>query len=417
MDVDARSGYARYHDEAERRRSVHLSLDEALSDVRRKGLPDRPSDNLYNGGLAQETLMWERRWWTARLLDLSVRDSAVGSVLAQVGKALGCRMKALPSAQLGAFLIGQRVHRVIQQRFLDAKPRSIVSCDNRVFSPSHSSAQLASLAKTEPFGVYGALAFALARGRPDILDLGPVDSSANGKMWEIKPLALASTALLQLWAYLDNYETARVFSRYADRTALQPIGPGTSADLPLGILEPIVVLRFPVKVIALPVTSPTLPGLILYTLALGPGKGRRRALSAAAADGRVAMSGLLAAAGAESSLESEANLKMWEMAEHIAAAVQIACITTEVALLATVALPVGAIAAGAAEVELAAGAAELGQGAIVHNIFRESTRQAIQEVAKKAAAVTVFSTGSRQFEVPTAAGAKAIETGVQIGVQ
>jgi hypothetical protein len=224
--IDALTLYHHWQDEREKRTAQHTNLDEALAGVIPPGgkAAVTPSTLLYGGRLGLITTQWDHRWWTARLIELS--HFGIANLLARLGLGISCRRERVRPEEALAHAIGRRVHGVIQAKYRKAYAGNRISLDNRVYTLA-ASERLSLLAERQPRSDFGALNFALAGTRADVIDL------TRREMWEIKPAALAASAVLQLWAYLDNYEVARVFTGLVeDGSSLQPLEPGVPKTLP-----------------------------------------------------------------------------------------------------------------------------------------------------------------------------------------
>lgn len=415
--------YHHWQDELAKRRAQHLNLDEALLDVVPPGggAVVRPSDLMYSGLLPRVTERWDQRWWTARLLELS--HFAIGDFLASMERGLSCRRERGDRATALARYLGWRVHTVIQQRYQKARLGNRVSLDNRVYTLGRSE-QLARLAQTNPRSEYGTLHFALAGTRADIIDL------TRREVWEIKPAALASEAVLQLWAYIDNHETARVFDLLVeDGAVVPPLDVGDPSTLPPSVLEEFTINLRGVKVpLAIqPYTVNRLPGLILYTVGVDIRQGRQAA-AAAIALGRGQANDLLVTVGRSAAERREAAIEIGRMGQYAATGTAVACaavfVAAGVALAAPGAIGAGAGAAGAGATGAGAGAAGAGTAGIGGQVIRllpkaleEGARAGVRESAKRAAASVIITTANGQFRLPPETVGPTLDTGVRAGTQ
>ena len=261
-----------FEDERAERFQLHDLLDESLADVPAPGdtLPVRPSNRLYTPDFTRPprdrhardsvAAVWQARWPLARVQDAAFRSVAT-TLLTALGAPLLCRNSRSVPAHLLAYVVGRSVHYRIMAAYRSVHRGDRISCDNRVFFPDGSSQPLSELAAAEPRGEYGALNWCLAGQRADIINLD------RGEMWEIKPASLCSSALMQLWGYLDNYEVARVYAYYDGDGVLPPIRPGMPARLPDDVLRPFPLRLSRDTVLTItPFTLSDLPGLILYDL-------------------------------------------------------------------------------------------------------------------------------------------------------
>lgn len=406
---DAIEAVSRYHhwlDEKAKRNALHVGLDEALSGVVPPGTkgPVTPSTLLYGGRLDAVTLDWDRRWWTARLIELS--HFAISELLVNLGHGLSCGRQQFDVANALARYLGWRVHTVIQDRYRRAFIANRVSLDNRVHTVGGSE-QLSRLAAAHPRGDYATLNYALAGTRADIIDL------TRREMWEIKPAALASEAVLQLWAYLDNHEVARVFdSLVEDGQSMAPLVAGDPMALPKSVLEPFTVklrgLRVPLAIH--PYTVSRLPGLILYTVGFDNRNGRQAA-AAAMALGRSQMNELLVVAGRSEQQRREAAIQAAQAGQYISTATVVVCAAI---------LTRGAIGlAGAGGAGGAGGGGAVGAQVLRftgRKVLEEAGREAAREVAKRAAAAVIVTTAGGQFELPPEAVGPSLDSGAQAGV-
>jgi hypothetical protein len=325
--IEAVSRYHHYREERELRDTFYISLEESLAGVRGCA---RPRQRLYGGTLDSVIREWENRWWTGRLIELSF--FSISELLTRLGRGISCRRPGMPPPEyLLAWLIGAKVHRRIQRAYRRAYPLSEVSLDNRVSrSAVARSERLSHLAYRDPASIYGALNFSLAGQRCDIIDF------TRDQVWEIKPAALASEATLQLWAYLDNYEVARVFERCTRRRDLPPLHAGSPPSLSPKVTEEFTIsfLKGRIQLVVQPFTISRLPGLILYTLRPKDSRRPRQRAQAQAmvAEGRVQLQHLLRAAGRSAQEQMEAEIAYWENAQYIATGVLVTCIAVELAL-------------------------------------------------------------------------------------
>ena len=410
-EIEAVSRYHHYRDELDKRRAQHVNLDQALSGALRPG--DRrskpASSHMYDGRLEEVVRQWENRWWSARLTELS--HFAVSELLTRFGRGISCRTGKLSPEAVIARAIGRKVHAVIQERYRRHHRGHQVSLDNRVHSVGGSE-QLAKLASQHPRSHYATLNFALAGTRSDIVDF------YLREMWEIKPAALASEAVLQLWAYLDNHEVARVFNTYTG-TSTPSLEPGNPLTLAPEITQPFQVklrgLRIPLTI--QPYTNNRLPGLILYTIDVNQ---RRRGKEAAAQEmavGRVQLNQLLAAAGRNARQRQEAEVKFWEGAERIATVTAIGC---GVVVLIIGGVLIFAPAAGAGAATMTTGTGEQAMAQVIslaarREALRLVTKEAIAEVTKKAAAIVIITAAGQRLELPAEAAGYAIDLGMYTG--
>jgi hypothetical protein len=418
--TDAIETVTRYHhwqDERDKRRAVHQNLDEALLGVVPPGMDAaiRPSTLLYGGRLEAVVQQWDQRWWTARLLELG--HFPIAEFLATLGRGLSCRRGQWDVAGVLARYLGWRVHTVIQGRYQKAREANRVSLDNRVYTVGGSE-QLSRLALLEPRGEYGTLNFALAGTRADIIDF------TTREMFEIKPAGLASEAVLQLWAYLDNHEVARTFNALVDDGAtVPPLEVGDASALPESVTEPFTIqvrgIKTPLAI--QPYTVNRLPGLILYTVGIDVSEGRQAA-AAAIALGRNNMNDLMIAAGRTELQRREAAVAAARMGQYISTGVLIVCL---IILTRGAALAAGGAAGGAAASGgTALGAGEAG-GAVGGQVLRftarkvleETTREAVKEASTRAAAAIIITTASGQFTVPPEAAGPVLDANTRAGTQ
>jgi hypothetical protein len=412
--VDTVTRYHHYRDELDKRRAQHVNLDEALSGALLPGerRSKRASTDMYQGRLEEVVRQWENRWWSARLLELS--HFSLSEVLTQFGRGISCRSSRMSPETLIARAIGRNVHSVIQTRYRQYYRGHRVSLDNRIHAVGGSE-QLAKLARQDPRSEYATLNFALAGTRSDIVNF------YLREMWEIKPAALASEAVLQLWAYLDNHEVARVFNNYSGHST-PGLEPGNPLTLPPAITEPFQLrikgLRVPLTI--QPYTHHRLPGLILYTVEPG---GRRRGKEAAAqamATGRVQLNQLLAAAGRDAAERRESEVRFWEAAERVATVTAVGCgvvlvVSGGVLLLAPAGAGAGAGVTTAASAETVALAQNVISLAARRELLKAATREAITEVSKKAAGIVVITVAGQRLEVPAEAAGFALDLGLGAG--
>lgn len=400
---DALTRYHHWQDEQDKRRAQQANLDEALAGVVPVGADAalRPTDLLYSGRRDEMIRQWDQRWWTARLVELG--HFAISDLLASLGHELSCRREHGGLASALARHLGRRVHTVIQERYRKARPGNRVSLDNRVHSAAGSE-QLSRLAAKHPRSEYGTLNFALAGTRADIIDL------TLREMWEIKPAALASEAVLQLWAYLDNHEIARVFtSLVEDGATVPPMEVGQPATLPGSVLEPIVIrLRgLPVPLSIQPYTLHRLPGLILYTVGIDR-RGGRQAAAASIALGRRQLNSLMVTVGRTEAQRREAAIEAARMGQYVATGTVVVCAAV---------LTYGALTGPGAA---AAGGADLVGGQVLRftgrKVLDEGTREAAREVAKRAAGLVIVTTASGQFQLPPEVVGPTLDGGARSGV-
>jgi hypothetical protein len=419
-----------WEEERDLRNSYHVSLDESLRGVVPRTVT--PSRDLYGGALDNVVASWNNRWWTARLIELGFLPISV--LLDPLGRGISCRRRGGPSAAtILSWVVGARIHKRIQRAYRVAYHDDAVSVDNRVHAGllDESGERLSNLATRNPASVYGALNFCLAGQRSDIINV------SSKEMWEIKPASLASKATLQLWGYLDNYEVARVFERYARGGRLSPIVPGNPATLnPIVTREFLLTLpRTPIKLLVRPFTSPRLPGLILYTLRV-PGPRPSSDAAAAVAVGRVRLGQHLRVGQRTAREQQEAEEAFWESATYVATGVAVTCAALDAELLvgaAILGVPAmeaalglgGAGAVGAGGAVTAEEVAASQQLAKVIPISQARARVAaaapeLAEVVKQApaAAATVATVviGAKQMDLFPETVGPAIETGMEVGV-
>lgn len=385
-----------WQDEREKRQAQHRNLDEALSGVvpaASKG-PVKPSTLLYGGRLGAVEQDWDNRWWNARMVEIG--HFGVAGLLAALDTGLSCLRRDHDPYSALAQHIGRRVHQAIQMRYLRERRANRIALDNRVHTAAGSE-QLSRLARKLKRGEYATLNYALAGGRVDIVDF------TRREMWEIKPASLASEAVLQLWAYLDNHEVARVFGDLVqDGEPVAPMAPGDTLMLPLSVTLPIKLrLRgVPAPIVIYPYTNSRLPGLILYSVGVGRGRGKPSA-AATLASARTQVNDLLVAAGRREQERVEAARKAASTYVLIAAAV------------AVILLARGRVRPLAVPPRFAAEVIRLGRGKALDTRSREVAR----EITKRAAGAVIITTAGGRFEVPPEAVGPLLDGGARAGAQ
>ena len=192
-----------FDDELGERLQLHAFVDETLRGVLASGDTRhvRPSYRLYTTDFRRHsrdarardasTAAWRTRWFYARVQDAQYLP--ISALLSALDAPLLCR-NTDPAIQLLAYFVGRMVHYRIMAAYRSPYRDNVVSCDNRVFFPDRPSERLSVLAQKDTRSVFGGLNWCLAGERCDIIDID------RGEMWEIKPAALTSAALLQLWA-------------------------------------------------------------------------------------------------------------------------------------------------------------------------------------------------------------------------
>lgn len=433
--IDTVNRYHHWLDERDKRRSVHANLDESLQGVIPLGGTDPivPSTLLYAGRLTHEELAWDQRWWVARSTELG--HFAIGNLLTALAPD-PCRRDRGFSVASAVFRIGNRVHKEIQYRYLASRRANRISLDNRVHTLSGSET-LSVLAARNRRGEFDALNFALAGTRADIVDF------TTREMFEIKPATLASEAVLQLWAYLDNHEVARVFAALTDDAvaSIAPFQAGNVTRLPKPVLEQFTLqvrgLRVPLTIT--PYVVDRLPGLILYTVGTGSRQGKGAAAAAMAA-GRANVNQLLLAAGRTEQQRREAAIAAWELATNTALvtywtsyvilalfgaaygrAAPSAGTGTGMGTVTSIGTGAGA-GVGAAAPGFRGAASLLPGGAEVARLtdpqpLKDAVRQAVEKITSRAPPVVTFETASGQFVLPPEAGGAALDAGVRAGSQ
>lgn len=423
---DAVTTLTRYHhwqDEKQKRDAQHLNLNEALEGV----IPPSgdavivPSSLLYGGQLEANTQQWDQRWWTARLTELG--HFGLADLLASLDSRLSCRGFAYDAATALARTLGWRVHVVIQDRYRKARAGNRVSTDGRVYTIGGSE-RLSELARQNPRGEYATLNFALAGNRVDIVDF------TSREMWEIKPASRASEAVLQLWAYLDNHEVARVFDGLVeDGASVPPLVPGNTLNLPQQVLEPFTIrLRgVPTVLTIQPYTVDRLPGLILYTVGADTGRRGRQAAAAAIAQGRTEMSKMLILAQRTEAERRQAEIESLKLAQNVAIGVLVVCVITLIVGGGYIILvgfapaaPALAPAATAVVAETAPVMASVTRLVVQRAVLTETTTTVIpavvEAIPKAAAGLVIVAAGAGQFTMPPEGIGPVVDAGASAGV-